>query len=141
MALYEKISATWKPLLPYINVSGTWKPATVWQKVAGTWKQINSLYSASVPSTASASGNTANRATAVQTCTPSGGTSPYTYQWAYVSGSTQISIGSDTSASTDFTAVGLTSPETRVAVFNCTVIDNLGNVAVSNNITVTISRT
>ena len=71
-------------------------------------------------------------------CTASGGTPPYTYQWAYVSGVTNMYISTPTSASTSFYTTG--SPVfSRVAVFKCTVTDAVSGVVIATpNVTVTL---
>jgi len=71
-------------------------------------------------------------------CTASGGTPPYTYLWAYVSGGTNINISTPTSSATSFYTTG--SPVfTRTAVFKCTVTDSVsGTVIATPNVTVTI---
>ncbi len=71
------------------------------------------------------------------TATPSGGSAPYSYDWEFVSGSGAIAPTADTAASTAFSASG-TAPETKNASWRCKVTDNLGTVAYSGNVTVSI---
>lgn len=68
------------------------------------------------------------------TVTPSGGTAPYTYAWAKVSGDT-VTINAATAATTDFTGTPATN-ETLAGEYRCTVTDN---VAATASITVGVS--
>lgn len=62
--------------------------------------------------------------------TPSGGTGPYTYAWAQLSG---LDAGmSDPTAS----SVSLYNTNGGTCTFNCTVTDHLGATAVSDTVTV-----
>lgn len=63
--------------------------------------------------------------------TPSGGTPGYTYSWTRISGSTAITAGSPTSASTSFSG---TVPVNSVisAVFRVTVTDSVGATATAD---------
>lgn len=68
---------------------------------------------------------TSSGTTSPATVTATGGTTPYTYAWTKVSGSTEMGITSASSASTTFSysfrTQGLFS-----ATFKCTVTDNAG---------------
>lgn len=71
--------------------------------------------------------------TASISCTPSGGTPPYTYSWSKVSGEGSI----NTSTSDGFVRVALLNicPSTNVSgIYNCTVTDSLGDQS-SQNVT------
>ena len=62
------------------------------------------------------------------TASPSGGTPGYTYSWARVSGSTDITASAPTSESTNFSATVPVST-TLQATFRVTVTDSLGATA------------
>lgn len=99
---------------------------TVWQ-----------FFAASIPSSVSTTNTGAASSGTVttpsQAVTVTGGTSPYTYAWEFVSGSAAISITSPTGSSTTFSAlVAHGVPET--AFFRCKVTDNVGNITYSNDI-------
>lgn len=66
-------------------------------------------------------------------CTPTGGTSPYTYQWLFDSGDPSISTTAPTSNTTAFTAV-LSGGDSISAYFYCKVTDHVGNIALSNDV-------
>ena len=70
------------------------------------------------------------------TCTASGGTAPYTYQWHYVSGSTTFGPTSSTSASTTWF---LTVYGHYTAVWYCTVTDAALNTANTASVTVDLN--
>lgn len=89
-------------------------------------------------STASASGNgNGPFTTGAITATPAGGVTPHTYAWARVSGDASISISSATVAAPTWSASG-TAPETKSAVWRCTVTDAAGVAVVSSNVTITV---
>ncbi len=69
--------------------------------------------------------------------TPSGGTPGYTYSWTRISGSTAITAGSPTSASTSFSGTVPVSGAIS-AVFRVTVTDSVGATATAD---VTVSLT
>lgn len=77
------------------------------------------------PSSLSTSGTGTPLTTASTTVTPTGGTSPYTYAWTRISGSTSITANTASAASTTFTGASLASGTTYSAVFRCTVTDNV----------------
>lgn len=66
-----------------------------------------------------------------KTCTASGGTPSYTFQWVRVSGATQIIANSATSSVTTFRSTG-TNIE-RIAVFRCDVDDAASSGPVQSN--------
>lgn len=88
-----------------------------------------------------ATGGTLGTGTAISetvTCTPSGGTGPYTYAWtriSYTSGTAPTSNSAATAA-TAFTQTGLGPGDTESAVFRCTVTDSLAATATAD-VTVT----
>ena len=83
------------------------------------------LNAAASPSSLSTSGTGTPLTTASTTVTPTGGTSPYTYAWTRISGSTLITANSASAATTTFTGATLASGTTYSAVFRCTVTDNV----------------
>ena len=64
------------------------------------------------------------------TVTPSGGTSPYTYAWSYVSGTT-MTVTSGTSATTTFHK-SLIVGASISAIYRCTVTDNASHTATAD---------
>lgn len=78
------------------------------------------------PPTLSAVGASSSQTTAPCTVSVTGGGSPYTYLWTWQSGGTGIVIDSYTSASTQFSASGLTVSDTVSGVALCTVTDAYG---------------
>jgi hypothetical protein len=74
------------------------------------------------------------------TVTATAGTGPYTYAWTFASGGSGITIDSPTSASTTFSATGLTSGTTRSGVARCTVTDSAA-ASVTADVAVTIKWT
>ena len=78
------------------------------------------------PASATGSGLSGTIETNTVTVTPAGGTGPYTYAWAYVSGDA-VTVQSPTAATTKFSS--LTSAE---SVYRCTVTDFLLATAVAN---------
>lgn len=117
--------------------ASAWEPVSA--GVLGKAASVDVVLGASVaPGSASSSGGATSQTTNTVTVTPSGGTSPYTYAWTWLSGGTGITIGSATAATTSFSATGLTSGETRSGVARCTVTDAVSatyTVDVSVNIT------
>ena len=63
------------------------------------------------------------------TCTPSGGTPPYTFLWTLYSGSSDIDLGTTTFDDTSFSASHNLDGTTLSAVVRCTVTDNVGATA------------
>jgi hypothetical protein len=73
------------------------------------------------------------------TVSVSGGTGPYTYAWAYVSGYASFTTNSPTSATTTWTGTITLPGQDRSAVYRCTVTDSLAATA-SITIGVSISE-
>ena len=88
-----------------------------------------SLYKSTLTSSAT-TGNT--------TVTPSGGTSPYTYSWALLSGDS-MTINSPTSATTSFTNGGLGVGDSYSGTFRCTVTDSTGGTPLTATADVTVT--
>ena len=75
--------------------------------------------------------------------TVSGGSTPYSYLWQYVSGDT-FTANTNTSASTTFTAaisVSLGETVTKTGVYQCRVTDAVGAVAYGPECTVEATLT
>ena len=81
----------------------------------------------------SARGKGAVHAFAANTCTPAGGTAPYTYAWSesYDANGIWTPLTATTASITPAVA-GVGGGVTARATFKCTVTDNVGAVAVSN---------
>lgn len=115
-----------------------WVPAS--NGIEGKASSVAAALSASVsPGVASSSTGSASQATNSVTVTATGGTSPYTYAWTWASGGASITIDANTSATTTFSATGLTSGETRTGIARCTVTDNV-SATYTVDVDVTISR-
>ncbi|MGE5563125.1 MAG: hypothetical protein ACM3ZV_07415 [Bacillota bacterium] len=93
------------------------------------------------PSTTSvsATGTTSTVTTATVAITVTGGTAPFTHNWAKISGA-GISAVSPTSKDTAFRAVNLNTGDSRSATFRYTVTDANG-IQASCDVAVTIRRT
>lgn len=77
--------------------------------------------------------------TSSATATPSLGTAPYTYAWAYVSGDVTMTVTSASSASTTFARTGMVLHNSYTTVWRATITDNTSATATAD-ITVTIER-
>lgn len=75
--------------------------------------------------------------TGAVTAIPAGGVSPYTYAWARVSGDASIAVSSAVAAAPTWSASG-TAPETKGAVWRCTVTDACGVVVVTSDVTISV---
>jgi hypothetical protein len=101
---------------------------------------LPSTLSASVsPSSVSKTDSTASITTASVTVTATGGTSPYSYAWTRISGSTDIAADSASAATTTFTGSSLVSGTSYSATFRCTVTDNVAATATAD-VSVTVVR-
>lgn len=67
-----------------------------------------------------------------------GGVSPYTYLWSRVSGDATIGVNDSGAASVFFSASG-TAPETKNAIWKCTVTDARGIAVDSSTVSVSVS--
>lgn len=107
--------------VPSGGVSTTEPPST---GIAGSTLTVSSVLGASAnPTSIDKTDTTASITTASTTVTATGGTTPYTYSWSRISGSTSISANSASSATTTFTGSSLASGSTYQATFRCTVTD------------------
>jgi hypothetical protein len=93
------------------------------------------------PTTLSKTGSAATLTTASTTVTASGGTTPYTYSWAFVSGDS-FTITSPSAATTTFSAT-LNEDEFVSGIYRCTVTDSTGGtpLTATADVPVTITRT
>ncbi|CAB4153242.1 Tip attachment protein J [uncultured Caudovirales phage] len=125
----------WVRLTSFAGVASTTEPATA--GVAGAAGSISTVLNGVVsPSSVSVSGTAATLVTSSATVTATGGTSPYTYAWTRLSGSTLITATTPSAATTTFTGATLTSGTTVTAVFRCTITDN---VAATKTVDVNVS--
>lgn len=62
------------------------------------------------------------------TITPSGGVSPYTYAWSFVSGDSGINIDSPTAASTTWSALVSSANSDRSGTYKCRITDHVGTI-------------
>ena len=81
-----------------------------------------------IQKTGSTSGGSKTLTTSSVTVTAHGGSSPYTFSWARISGSSAITATAPSAANTAFTAT-LSPNQELLATFRCTVTDNSGAVA------------
>ena len=120
-------------VLTQVDTDGTVRVLReLWQNDASNVprKIFVSLTATASPTNLQTTSGTTNPAT----CTPVGGTAPYTYSWARTSGDTGWSALFPTSPSTQFTYSGSTDGST--AHFACTVTDATGATTVSNEVIV-----
>lgn len=119
------VGGSWENVaLIYTKVSGTWRRCPiVYTKVSGTWNQVHNDFSAA-SSDATANAGIGQTQTESITINPSNGVSPYTYSWAYVSGSVVPTISNATSQTVHWNSDGA-SPYN--ATWRCTVTDALGS--------------
>ena len=113
----------WVRLKAQTGQTSTTEPATSGIAAAAA-SAPTALNATASSSSVSKTGTTASLTTSSVTVTPTGGSTPYTYSWARISGSTSIAVDSSTAATTTFTGSSLASGTTYNAVFRCTVTDN-----------------
>jgi hypothetical protein len=110
---------------------------------------VSSFSAAAAPATVTGAGFVLGPGNAVAitdttTATPTGGTSPYTYAWQYVSGDT-ATVTSASSAATTFSRSVFMSPGDPTVelsgVYRCQVTDNNSTVVFTNNVTVDTQHT
>ena len=77
---------------------------------------------------------TTSGTTGICSCTPTGGTGPYTFAWSQISGDSGWSAVFPTNSSTQFSFTGAADP--AMGAFACTVTDSTGLTAVSNSVAV-----
>lgn len=146
MPISVKVAGAWKTVAaPSVRVGGAWKPLTkAFVRVAGAWKETYSAASLVVSLDTTILSYTGSGTGPFDTsrvaATPSGGTGPYTLHWEYVSGDGTLSPNDSNIGNPYFIGSG-TPTETKTAVWHCKATDNLGAVAYSANVTISISFT
>ena len=100
---------------------------------------IRSAFTASAsPTSLYKSTLTSSATTSSTTVTPSGGTAPYTYSWAKVSGDT-VTITSPTAATTTFSKSGMGVGDTFSGTYRCTVTDSTSGTPLTATADVTVT--
>lgn len=140
MSIHAKVSGTWQPITGvWRKISGTWQPiASVASKVSGAWEVVYGALIATVSTTDVSGFDQAPGAPTSDpvTCTPEGGTAPYSYLWSKVSGDT-VTILNSTSATTEFSFINNTSSfVSKSAVYHCRVTDATSTVVYSPEVSV-----
>ena len=101
-------------------------------KVVGTSADVSGIDTVEAPAECTVTTDSASVGTV------SGGTSPYSYSWQFVSGQNLFTVNSPTSSSTTFTSsVFLSDPDLliqRNAVYRCTITDSIGRIIVTTNV-------
>jgi hypothetical protein len=101
----------------------------------------NPLSVARSTSSVSGSASTSTVTSSSVSATASGGTSPYTYKWLYVSGNRAISATSGNSRTTSFTRTNCSAGTSYAATWRCQATDAAGTVAYSGNVSITLTCT
>lgn len=146
MTQFEQWEVGWQPAsaAPHINVYGQARHMIV---------DVTNFTSATAPNPTVVTGgvnatsrsvSTGGASTISQsvtpsvTCSPSGGTAPYSYLWERISGDTTVvANGSATSASFSTSTSNQPQATTRSAVWRCRITDNNGIVGYSPEVTFT----
>lgn len=144
MPLHVKVSGAWKSATtPAARVSGAWKNlSNGFVRVGGAWKSFFTAtpLSGYLERTTLSGGGVGNGPFTTTQNTyvfVSGGVAPYTFGWELVSGDASIGPNDGTAQSVTFSATG-TAPETKVAVYRAVITDNVGTIAYSDNVTITL---
>lgn len=96
--------------------------------VAGTSGSSSFYLTANRASAAGTRSGAGSVTTTSVTVTPTGGTGPYTYAWAYLSGDAIFTASAPTAATTTFSG-SVAAGEDKSAVWRCTVTDSLAATA------------
>jgi hypothetical protein len=145
MSIHVKEGGTWRTVTGvWRKISGTWQPiSSASTKVSGAWQVVFGTFIATVDTTTVFGFDTAPGAPVSDpvTCTPDGGTAPYSYLWERVSGDV-VTIDSSTSAETTFSFVNSSgSFVMKTGVYRCRVTDATATVVFSPDVTVTLEST
>jgi hypothetical protein len=129
------ISGAWREIESgRVRVGGAWKNLTrIRAYVSGAWEDVATFTPPiSLGLTPDIIGDIfispGTYTSPLVTATPVGGVAPYTYSWAYTSGTTGYTIANPTSASTRFTRSFVVDGE-YITNFTCTVTDAESEVA------------
>lgn len=126
MPAFKIIGGTRRPIgAVWRNISGVWKSGLLWRNINGTWKSVSDGLAATIsPNPNSTFAGTSTITSGISTLTASGGIPGYTYSWLFDSGDNRINKTTGAGQSTAFTTTGMTSGESRSAVFKGTVTDS-----------------
>jgi hypothetical protein len=109
----------------------------VYVEDSGVQRLVYIYYSADISPT---SINTTSNPSSSATCNAIGGTGPFTYAWARISGDTRITANSTSSSATTFSRTGFALFEVASATFRCTITDTATGDTVQDTIAVTMER-
>ena len=133
MTMHALNGGTWRTItLPSVRVAGVWTAVSEgWTRVSGVWQQFYSaaaMTAAIAPTLAyGARFGIGTATTNSVTCTPTAGTSPFTYAWTRVSGDI-FTVTSPTAATTTFSKT-VAPGAIYTGVYRCTITDSLGATA------------
>ncbi len=88
---------------------------------------------------ASVTGASSDETTALVSSTVTGGAGPYTYQWSWTSGGTDIAINEPTASATTFEGVGIAPASTLTGTAQLLVTDSYGQTATAD-VAVSVTR-
>ena len=135
MTISLRVSGAWKEVASAkVRVGGAWKTvASAKVYTGGAWKDVPGFAPAMTASISPTSVSGFNSGIGIiisdtATCTPSGGTAPFTYSWSITSGTATIT--SPASASTTF--YEYLAFDTAVGEATCTVTDANGTTATAS---------
>ncbi len=101
-------------------------------KVVGTTEDVSGTETVEAPAECTVTTDSASVGTV------SGGTSPYSYSWQFVSGQNLFNVNSPASFSTSFTSAAFLSDPSqfiqRNAVYRCTITDSIGRIVLTTNV-------
>ena len=128
---------TWRQLTEvHVNDAGTWRTIQeVYVNDAGTWRSVFVFFSADAGADINTTSNPVGR-----TCSVVGGTGPFTYAWARISGDTRITASPTNTASTQFSRTGFALCEVASATFQCTVTDTSNGLTAQDTVGVIMER-